>query len=54
MGVACCMRVRFMKILVSEMQWTEQFRGPIQRRDLVTMVHGRMDWIKLIQNGDQW
>jgi hypothetical protein len=54
MDVACCMCVRFMKILVSETQWTEQFRGPIQRMDLATMVGGRMDWINLFQNGDQW
>jgi len=54
MGVACCMCVRFMKILVNETQWTEQFRGPIQRMDVATMVGGRMDWINLVQNGDQW
>jgi hypothetical protein len=35
-------------------QWTEQLRGPIQRTDLATMVGGRMDWINLVKNGDQW
>jgi hypothetical protein len=41
-----------MKILVNETQRTEQFKGPIQRMDVATMVGGRMDWINLVQNGD--
>lgn len=54
MGVACCICVRFMKILVSETRLTEQFRGPIQRMYLATMVGGRMDLIDVVQNGDLW
>jgi hypothetical protein len=54
MGLACCMCVRLMKIMVSEIQWSEQFRGPFQRMDLATVVGGRMDCINLFQNGDQW